>query len=102
MDLHDLTNGDSLDRRLLMENLRKIADSVRSTRVAVTAPSVANQEFTVPHGLSSVPTGFTPVSKDRECTVYASGTAFDQTNAYLKSSVADAVLVIEFSPGRVL
>lgn len=57
--------------------------------VTVTAPSAADTQFKVKHGLTTQPVYWLVVWQDRAGTVYASGDkATDRTYAYLKSSSA--------------
>ena len=54
----------------------------------------ADTEFTVAHGLNSVPLGYLIVSRDKAGVVYNSTTAWTNENIYLKCSVATVVLVV--------
>lgn len=60
----------------------------------VTAPAGANTEFAIPHDLGRIPSFYFYIA-DRSCNLYQlpnTGTAWTQTNIYVKCDAANAVL----------
>lgn len=60
----------------------------------VTDTGVINTEFTVAHGLGSVPVGFLVVNIDKGAVIYASGTTWTSSSIYLKASVASCNVLL--------
>lgn len=60
----------------------------------VTAPAGPNTQFAIPHNLNRIPSAYLFIA-DRACDLYQlpdTGTAWTQTNIYVKCSVASARL----------
>jgi hypothetical protein len=74
------------------EILSKAID--KTMHATVTASATPDTEFTIEHGLGSVPLGFLVISKDRACDVYLSATAATESEIFLKCNTASAVLKI--------
>ncbi len=54
----------------------------------VVTTSGADTEVAVAHGLGAAPIGFLVLRQDKAGTFYDSGTAYDDTNIYIKCSTA--------------
>lgn len=67
-----------------------------ATVVLVTAPLTADSEFTVAHELDGTPRQGLVLRRSTNAVLYLSGTAWDTTSAYLKSSVASAQFYVLF------
>jgi len=71
-----------------------IAGNLKAKYKAYTTNGIADTEDTVAHGLGRTPVGFLVVDKDKAGDVYDGGTAWTDTNIYLKCSVATVAIVI--------
>jgi hypothetical protein len=60
----------------------------------VVTSSTADTEFTVAHGLGATPIGFLVLRTDKGGVVYDSGTAWNDTNIYLKCTTATTTLTL--------
>lgn len=58
--------------------------------------SSANIEVKVPHVLQRVPVGYIPVNKSVAMDIYNGGSAFSNTNVFLKSSAAGSADIFIF------
>lgn len=54
----------------------------------------ADDEFSIEHGLGTIPIGYLVISQDRAASIYASTTPWDTEQIYLKSTAAGAVLKV--------
>jgi hypothetical protein len=71
------------------------AGNLDAQYVTAEAPTGANVEFLVPHGLERVPSGYEVVRKDRACDIYDSrADAWSETSMYVKSTVASAIFTL--------
>jgi hypothetical protein len=78
-----LGNGDSGYR----------AGNLDAQYIDVFTPSVADTEFTVPHGLGRKPIGYDVVRRDKAAIVYdSSGGSWSDTLLYLKCNVASTTI----------
>lgn len=64
--------------------------------VAVVAPPGADTEFTVAHELSTPPTGMCCVRRSSNASLYWGTTAWDATNAYIKSDAGSVQYLVLF------
>lgn len=67
-------------------------DNLAGAWINVTAPAVANTDFTVTHNLSRLPVGYWIMEKDRSVDVYTGSVAATKTQLTLRATVASAVL----------
>ena len=67
-------------------------DNISGSWINVTAPAVANTDFTVNHNLGRIPSGYWVMQKDRACDVYTGSIAATVTQLTLRSTVASAVI----------
>jgi|SRR5579864_4835708 len=78
-------------------DITQATGNMKGQWVNVTAPAVANTEFSIPHSLGYVPSHLPVINKDRACDVYQlpnTGTPWTATHIFVKCSVANAVLRI--------
>ena len=67
----------------------KFSDNFNSQVIEISDTGSANAENTVAHTLKRVPTGFIVTYIDKAGVVYDSGTAWTNSNIYLKCDVAN-------------
>lgn len=79
----------SLEQKLALLEQHSI---VKCQYVDVTTHVTPDTEFSVNHGLGSVPTGYIVISRDKAATIYDSTTAWTIENIYLKSNVATVAI----------
>ena len=61
--------------------------------IDVFTPSIADEEFTIPHGLGRKPIGYDVVRRDKACIVYdSSGGSWGDDTMYLKCNTASATI----------
>jgi hypothetical protein len=69
------------------------AGNIDAQYIDVYTPSVADTEFTVPHGLGRKPIGYDIVRRDKAAIVYdSSGGSWNDTTLYLKCNVASTTV----------
>lgn len=69
------------------------AGNIDAQYIDVFTPSVADTEFTVPHGLGRKPIGYDVVRRDKAGIVYdSSGGSWSPTTLYLKCSTASTTI----------
>lgn len=66
-------------------------DNVDCRFVTFTSHVTPGTEISVPHTLGKIPTGYIPVTKDKEADVYNT-TSPDRVNLYLKCSASSATI----------
>jgi hypothetical protein len=91
--VNSLDFGDSTQTSLV-PGANQYTGNVNGQWANVTAPGAANAEFAIPHSLGRIPSFYFFIA-DRACNLYQlpnTGTAWTQTNIYVKCSVANAVL----------
>ena len=64
-------------------------------RLAI-APAATDTEFTVTHGLPTLPRGYRIVKRNKNASLYLSGTTWTSSLAYFKSDVANAQFYVLF------
>lgn len=72
----------------------KFSDNFDGETLSYTSNAIADTEDAVAHTLNRVPIGFIVVDTDKGGVVYRSGTAFTNTNIYLKCSTASTALKV--------
>jgi len=66
-----------------------INKAIDKTRFAdVSTPNPADTEFSVEHGLGTIPIGFIVINQDQAAVTYSSDTAWDADFIYLKCDTA--------------
>ncbi len=71
-------------------------EHIRRKAVNLTTPAAADEEFSVPHGLNSVPKRFIVVDQDKAGSVYRGVKAWTRDSAYLKCSATSAKVALVF------
>jgi len=71
-----------------------IAGLLNAIYQVYTSNVTPDTEDTIVHGLGRIPVGFLVVDKDKAGDIYDGGTAWTDTNIYLKCSVATVAAVI--------
>jgi len=73
-------------------------DGARGENIAgafqVVTSAGADEEFTVAHGLGATPIGFLVLRQDKGAVIFDSGTTWDDTNLYLKSTIASTTVTL--------
>jgi hypothetical protein len=72
----------------------KFSDNFNAEIKTIADSGVANAENTVAHTLKRTPTGYIVLKIDKGGVVYDSGTAWTDTNLYLKCGAANAAITL--------
>jgi len=72
----------------------KFSDNFDAEIKTVADSGNINTEFIVAHTLKRIPSGYIVVKINKAAVVYESGTAWTNTNIYLKASVANCTLTV--------
>lgn len=80
-----------------LQNGLNFTDNIRANTVAVTFPSIANQNIQVQHGLQVTPIGYVPIRLSAACSIYdGMSLVIGPTFVNLKCSVAGITASILF------
>lgn len=72
----------------------KFDDNFNANILDISDSGAADSSNTVPHTLKRVPTGFIVININKAGVVYAAGTAWTETDIYLKCNVANCTIKI--------
>lgn len=90
-DLITVLDAWAMNCRAILDGGISVADNMDVSIITYTSDATPGTQTTVAHGLGKTPTGYIPISKDKAADVYNTAAA-DNTNLYLKCSVASATV----------